>query len=481
MHESIFSYNLTRPYPYKWFTPVVLIIGTLATGLVTLLSMATSGYEMTAVYSYNPNATEAKHTYFSQWPSFLTANTKASCAATTISTNSNFYTNNTAFAYTLRSVWRGDAASPELLAGSLPYQNNPLRNCTVQSVGIDFNTMERTGLQIAKSAWGASLEAFVTCVVDVPEGVMNVNLSTTWDYNPADASIDNPSTWFTEVNQTSASLWWGESLMAWYYLAFMNDTVSIAGKSGFYKGYAIFNRTVGLATDEAEIESLDFFSGDCYFFKFSEDAQFTTFWCGGTAPVGNMTENWLLSEIWTNADSLAKAMYFTILADLGQKDATYPNILADTKMLEYYSANISDFYGLYDGTHLAISYTPLATGPFTAQNASNWQLGIQPSVISTAYLCQQPQQKQGGSLIIAILVADLVLLQAIWTVFKMVVDSTFPRRHMEIQYCAGCKGAEYRSTSEVELIGGVDEASLGPSKATWFDPVKRVYQRIGRK
>ena len=46
MHKSIFSYNLSRPYPYPWFTWIVFIIGILATTLFSVINLAADGYEL---------------------------------------------------------------------------------------------------------------------------------------------------------------------------------------------------------------------------------------------------------------------------------------------------------------------------------------------------------------------------------------------------------------------------------------------------
>lgn len=127
---------------------------------------------------------------------------------------------------------------------------------------------------------------------------MNVNLSTTWTYNPSDTPPNNPSMYFPEVNQTSASLWWGESLIAWYYLAFINAMTVSAQSSGFYNGYIVINRPLGLATTEAEIKSLDFFSANCYSFQFSKDADYQDVWCGGYFSIGALANRDIMSGIW---------------------------------------------------------------------------------------------------------------------------------------------------------------------------------------
>ena len=52
-------------------------------------------------------------------------------------------------------------------------------------------------------------------------------------------------------------------------------------------------------------------------------------------------------------------------------------------------------------------------------------LYISPSTISAEYLCQVPKRKPIGNLIVTILVADLVLLQTVWQIYKLVVDTFF--------------------------------------------------------
>ena len=46
MKESVFSYNLSRPYPYPWFTWVTVVGGILATALFSIINLAADGYEL---------------------------------------------------------------------------------------------------------------------------------------------------------------------------------------------------------------------------------------------------------------------------------------------------------------------------------------------------------------------------------------------------------------------------------------------------
>ena len=59
MYQSLFSYNITRSYPFRWLTPVVIIGGIVATILVSFLNVAATGYELYSLSSADPNATLA--------------------------------------------------------------------------------------------------------------------------------------------------------------------------------------------------------------------------------------------------------------------------------------------------------------------------------------------------------------------------------------------------------------------------------------
>jgi hypothetical protein len=45
MYESIFNYNITRPYPYRWFTWTVVLGGIAAAALFSVINLAANGYD----------------------------------------------------------------------------------------------------------------------------------------------------------------------------------------------------------------------------------------------------------------------------------------------------------------------------------------------------------------------------------------------------------------------------------------------------
>ncbi|KAH6972962.1 hypothetical protein BKA56DRAFT_492836 [Ilyonectria sp. MPI-CAGE-AT-0026] len=458
MHASTFSYNISRPYPFVWFTPVVVVGGLVAGALTAFLSVATQGYEMSTVYSPNPNSTNPDGNVFAHWPSFLTANTKTLCSSTTIPVGTDFYTNNTALQYKLSSIWQGDnGMNPQSLFGSLPYHNNQLENCSVGAMTITFEGLDRSALQIAEQQWGADLTALVNCGVATPDGVMNVNLTTTYNFNPTERWFGVNSARFPGRNKTTkASLWWGESLLAWYSIALTDDMNVANGKleqelKPVFKGYATFVRNGTSKPLGSEIKSLEFFNAGCFFVPFSDNGiESPVYFChrdgmgnfdliDNLVHAGDSDANAPLPGIWISADSLAKAFYFTVLADLGQTTPG-PNILADPGLLEFFSRNITDIKtkSMAWGDNLGLrDIADLATSPF--KESSNSSLGINSSVIAASYLCQVPRLKSAPSLAVSVLVNSFVLLSALWTFYKWCTDSLLARRHPELaNSCEGC-------------------------------------------
>jgi len=98
-----FSYPLERPYPFRWFTWVAPFGGLIAAVFLSFVSIATQGYETVAVYTSDPNVTEANQGLFAKWPDFLKAKTLPVCSPTSMPVNTHFFTNNTALTYTLRA------------------------------------------------------------------------------------------------------------------------------------------------------------------------------------------------------------------------------------------------------------------------------------------------------------------------------------------------------------------------------------------
>jgi hypothetical protein len=457
LHESIFSYGLSRPYPFKWFTPTVLIGTVVATVLFSFLNVAATGYERITVESSNPNATVANSTFFSNWPAYLTANTRPSCDAKILAVSNAYYTNNTAFSYKLESISKKASDGSVQYFGDLSYYNNALQNCTVPQIEIRFEAPDRSAHQIAVQQWGAELLASIVCRVDTQDGSRRVNLSTTYDFNSvADRFPGRNAT-------TKPSLWWGESLLGWYYIKLTSDmylsTQAQAERADdrkkVYKGYVGFKLPKDPIVHPGDIQSPNFFQStfpECFYIDRNDRLESGIQYC--------RKENgkWILplEDILPTAATITKVFHSTILMDLGQQN---PSILNDQPLLEYFSKNITAIaaqqaggeksWGWGNNIKMSELHPELAQGPYTSQNASNWKLATEPSFVSVSYLCQIPRMKSTGSLIFSVLIANLVFLQVLWKVFVLIVDFFLYRRHPNMSSCQGCQPT--RAFSEVGL------------------------------
>jgi hypothetical protein len=57
MHSSTFTYPVSRPYPYRWVTPIVIIGGVIAVVLFSFLNFVSNGYYLSTQIVTDPNVT----------------------------------------------------------------------------------------------------------------------------------------------------------------------------------------------------------------------------------------------------------------------------------------------------------------------------------------------------------------------------------------------------------------------------------------
>ncbi|KAJ3546309.1 hypothetical protein NM208_g2073 [Fusarium decemcellulare] len=428
-HESFFSYPVTRPFPFRWFTPVAVVGGIAFLALFTFMNFASSSYELIVQDALDPNATVSGRGWLHRYPSFLATKVRPTCQPASLPVNSQLFTNNTALTYTLTSVWRLGPEGDQIISPTLTYNNNVLRNCSINSVEIDFSSLDRSGNQIAFCEWGAVIRSYVTCQIDTPAGDVFFDLIQTYDYVPATISFDKLHMFlgsgFLSRNQTTrASLWWGESLISTYWGGITLMMQNLRGQVDDDENKKLLTKgTVSFTTDESypDIQDLRFFKLDYRFIGTSSNEVICCPELEGPLTAQKLNESDIYPNIWITADTLAKAVYSTILVDLGQ---TRPesNILTDTKLLTHFTSGLS-----------TIQRANLSPGPandsYSVLKKSTGPLRVTPSVISTAYICQVPRLKPAGNLIVAILVADLVLLQAVWQLYKLATEAYLTRTH----------------------------------------------------
>ena len=457
-HESFFTYAVSRPYPYKWFTPVVIVGFVAAAALFSLLNVASNGYDLRVEISSDPNDTITSNAVFKNWPSYFTSRIQPSCQPVDFHVNTQLFTNQTGLTYTLTDVWRPSQNDTREIFSSVPYMNNKLEDCTIGSIEVDLEALDRAANQVAFAEWGANVRAYMLCTVQVAGGAARMNLTMEYDFVPPTMSfaglkpVNNSfrgAGFRARDRQNRASLYWGESLMSVYYAyltTVMQDirvSMTSGGLTGIRKGTLAFVRDENATSD---ISSLDFFSVDYRFVVDETRGHFRMVFPGQyneSRSIGDLDRRAAYPNIWIPADTLVKSTYASILTDLGQP-ATPQNLLTDPDLLKHFTSNFSEA-----AQHKANAQPGPLTEAYATAGATTGPLGTTPSVLSTTYICETPQLKSGGNLVVSVLLADLVFLQALWKLFTLAVGGFALRKRPRAGYCEGCLAALREDTLEL--------------------------------
>ncbi|KAK7920105.1 hypothetical protein PG985_008127 [Apiospora marii] len=456
MHQSSFSYNLTRAYPFKWLTPTVVIGGIITAILVSFINFGSTGYELVPTSSNNPNGTVDDPSRYGgiQWPSYLVGNTQATCAPVTLPLNTFLYTQNHAIAYTLKSVWREKDDGTRVDLGSLVYHNNTLERCNVTEVNVDvLGRYTQSPRNTGTTGATVLAHALVSCTVDIDTSLTESALGPTYvemrgTYEAA--VYPNIKTFLSRNKTRSPSLYWGESILRTYaaltaktYILDVYDSNLDRAEQRRYNAAIILERRAeGTGSDTyEETMSDDFFKVDCFTEgnicdNHSIPSLAAHEKTGGGHPYPN---------IWKHVNLLGKGMWHTVLADLGHSESNVPNMLTRPDLLANLTGGLASDVNWYNTQIMPKTLNisnqldnDLASTAFDPGDKAQANLGATPAFFSTNYICQVPSTKPAGTLFFSILVADLVLLQAVWLIFRFIVDMVAQRKDPSLRHCAGC-------------------------------------------
>ncbi|KAG2167881.1 hypothetical protein VTO58DRAFT_105495 [Aureobasidium pullulans] len=430
---SSFCYSITRPYPYKWFTPVAVVGGIVLAALFSFINFYSNAYNMITITTNSPDIVEANR--WSHIPGSLTSRIHPKCEDAIIPVGSTFNTNQTALSYQLVSLRNHPALS---------YHNRRLAFCEVTQILLDFQTSDdRQAALIDRSSWGVTVSADITCNAPNEEHEFS-NIGFRTHYDPLSWAAEPGVSGFIRVNASSPGFLWANTLL----LAFWTETVTtivdqtiqpnsseIVPQFNLSSGYISFSRP-GI-----NINNESFFHlGKYAFFDLSESKAYKgNFGVQGDTLYEDLITNNTWPNVWSPANRLAKAMYSVIQVDLGQTDTvittfdgtpTDTSILTTADRLHHWTENLTQ---IWDRSTVADKDNLLPYGwmqmrqfdPNTDATDPRWPLQFTPSVISATYTCQVPRLKSHGNIFISILVADLVLLRAAWTLYNYLVDYFF--------------------------------------------------------
>lgn len=460
---TFFRYNVTRPYPFPWFAPVAMVGGLVFTVLFSVLNYALNGFDMVSVEYPEPQTGNPDATWYERFAALQTNSMQANCSPVQFPVNSQFFTNQSGLTYTLSAIWNSETGNSKDYQPLLSYYDEPLEDCFVSLLQVDIEEMDRTGAQVAGAGWGAVARAYVTCSLKhTGGGTTNINLTTSYEaVGPTFSELVGPQQFVATNQHLRASLWWGESLLSarWANLSqTLSNTWPAENEIPPRKWL-----TQSLRNDSIlSILDADFFN---LWYNIYYDQSTTT-------TAGNITNAVLTSPvpasgaiagiedgevgvyngapILSGVDSLGKILYSAVMVDLGQvKQPTASNMLLDAEALQSFSSEVQFVQ------QAGVSYIPgPATADYETLRDKTGNLTTTPSVISTIYTCQIPKRKPIGSLILSILIADLVFLQAAWTFYGFVSGLFVKDKHYP-NYCEGClKLAAMRN--ENVLLGDIE-------------------------
>ena len=395
----------------------------MATALFTVLNVAANGYNLVPISTTNPNETLANHTtWFQNWPAFLVSN-KPDCDDTNLALSNFVHTNNSGLNYRLESAWQLDNDGNTMNQGSVAYRNNELQDCNVSRVDIEIQSDDRTAGQIFLQPVGAILNAFVYCRIPRPEGDVYIQLTAAFD---SIQGLNEPQSPFVKAPQDKAStLFWGAALLQMYWhVTLLEYYGDIQGTENPYYKAVIHLDQNQTATPDV-LMSMDFHTVQCFLIRLNT-TWISTSWDAtpDSATAGSLATNTeYVPSIWQSVDVLGKAMWFTVLADLGRDDSTIPNMLGRPQLLENLTKNLTKVSTVLDESGWNWGLTTRSDQPFVAAGFGKEAPSVGPSVFAASYVCRVLQRESGGSLFVSVLIADLVLMQALWTLFTLTVDA----------------------------------------------------------
>ncbi|KAI1630192.1 hypothetical protein EDD37DRAFT_618822 [Exophiala viscosa] len=443
-HVSYFSYNLSRPYPFRWFTPAAVVGGVVLTALFSVLNFAANGYVLGSTFVADPNSTLAKKTWFEKPPFSYQSKLSASCQPANIAT-STLLTAKSGLQYTLGNVWTEDENGRATLLPSLTYLNNSFTDCDFQGIHILLVNYDPDS---NGPYWNwnrdSTATGYVTCAIDNGHLPVHLNLSITVKAALQGTTGTIGQDYLTAKKATQASLWFGQ-LLTWmnfnqmlFQMALVNMTTlalySETGSQGLLTGMGMY---VAHSPNTTSILQDDFMSISEQITGYNSYYNIAGgYWRG---PIG--TDDTPITQLeigGTNigyaVDDFAKSFYSFILADLGQTSS--PNVLADPDILDqfwtacYNEVEPSPMNFVQNGS--------LPDNSFDTLKSMTGSIGISNATLNAQYLCQIPQRKDTGSILVALIVADLVLLQAAWKVFTWITTFWLEKKDPEANFCSAC-------------------------------------------
>lgn len=479
---SIFSYPVTRPYPWFWFTWSVVTGFSVLGVLFSFVAVAGNAYQFQSVYTTDPNGTESHREWFQRAPFSWLAAMESKCQAAQLTVGGQYFTTNRGFVYTLDSIRRESLVANEALS-SEPYRNATLVDCDVAEIRINMLRVDDTRMSQRFWTWGASnSQATTTCALQSDEGITRANFTATLpSIKDQKLIIQN---FLVQNATTNAGMYYGVRLLnSWY-----GKLAAVMGwqEPGGVEGAASYGSgTIDLVrnTNVTDYTAADFWLCDATFSDNGRDLTFQHF----PATIKDWANQWTtddpdkrynLPNISTTVDAFGKTFYSLLLSDFGVDMDS--NALLTVKGVEYLqSINDTDAAEMAAGSESNLGVVTHVVDP--EHDGAQYLGTTKAATISTQYLCSVPKQKGGFSLFFGVLLADIVFLNTAWKLFTWIVTWWLGKKDPLMNHCVGCMQRqevvliEQDSASRVYGNAGshdylpVESGTLGDHRSTTSD------------
>ncbi len=142
-------------------------------------------------------------------------------------------------------------------------------------------------------------------------------------------------------------------------------------------------------------------------------------------------------------DRFLKLFYSSLLADLGQPQSTVIDNI--TLLQEWTDDAIEDWKDISTkllptgkGRHIASHLPSILNHTLAWKNVVRPSEALNESTIYAQYQCQVPRLKSKATLVMAVALADLVFLRALWFVFNLITAAWLRQSDPHAMFCDGC-------------------------------------------
>ncbi|KAK2748801.1 hypothetical protein CKAH01_18057 [Colletotrichum kahawae] len=475
MHSSWFEYPITRPYPFRWFTPTAIVGGLILAVVFTLVNFRSNGFYLKTIYTKSLNDTEAS--FHSRWfqkrPFNWQNDMNAECQPHLLTVGSSFFTSNLGFNYKVKSIKPRQTDTERLVSRltNLPaigYRNTTLEDCHLDTLEINLIKSDNAQPPSWWLSWGRStVAASLRCVVISDSGLVDVTIDAEYS-GESDVIYDYV---LDDDYETRSSVWWGSRLSNAYFGGVLTATSQVVVEDDQYLTSVQLSFTANRTTKD--IRSNSFFQLQ-WWLAFSK-AQILH---SGMQDLGDTgyDSDFFVAAPFAEGLHYARLMNSLFAMDLGNCNAS--NLLLDEDGLQYAIIAPDNKFrrvgGLLNNSATMGGLNPSRFNEIPAPGAilgGGGDIGLtrlnetyakfrsktgpllcKDATIMAEYLCSVPQQKSPGVMFLAILLADLVFLQAAWKLFQLAAGSAATRGSPDAMVCRGCLTTRLGDSNILEMV-----------------------------